>query len=121
MDDFLYVVPGGFEVQRNENKQFTQGIATVSGADGVSETGSQSHHFVFDADYADFADWRRLIRCPEISVIGVSQLSPNRCVTPPAGVSSTLPLMPRGDNCRRPSRRALPPRLPSVQTLPAAA
>ena len=38
VNDILYVVPGGFEVHRNENKQVTRVIATVSGAEGAIAT-----------------------------------------------------------------------------------
>jgi hypothetical protein len=37
-DDILYVVPGGFEVHRNEAGQVTSSIATVSGPDGTVAT-----------------------------------------------------------------------------------
>jgi hypothetical protein len=34
----LYVIPGRFEVQRNESGQIVASIATVSGLDGVAAT-----------------------------------------------------------------------------------
>jgi RHS repeat-associated protein len=38
VDDILYVVPGGFEVHRNEAGQVTSSIATISGPDGTVAT-----------------------------------------------------------------------------------
>ncbi len=38
VDDILYVVPGGFEVHRNDSGQVLQSIATISGAEGVIAT-----------------------------------------------------------------------------------
>jgi hypothetical protein len=46
VDDILYVVPGGFEVHRNEAGQITRSIATVSGPDGTVATVTTS----FDAN-----------------------------------------------------------------------
>jgi RHS repeat-associated protein len=45
VDDILYVVPGGFEVHRNNSGQIIKSIATISGSDGVVATVSTN----FDA------------------------------------------------------------------------
>ena len=53
-DDILYVVPGGFEVHRDDSGRIIKSIATLSGSDGVVATVSTS----FDAVTAQLPDGR---------------------------------------------------------------